>query len=321
MKKLYYSICLLLICSFFFEVKAMSEKKRVLYINSYHSGYLWSDGIEKAIKNKLGKSTISIDLKTFYMNTKNIQDIDYNIKMGKKAKSLVDTFKPDVVIISDDNALKYFYKPYFYKSSIPFVFCGINGSSSKYDLGENITGMEQVQLSKKMVDILKNYSKGERIGLLQDDSISTRGDLIFVEKELNKKIDARLVFTIEEWKKNFIELQDSVDILFLGTSGRIKELDSHKNQLKKFVKENIKIPIGTWENEIIHYSVLGLIDKPQEQGSWAASTAIRILKGEKIENISIVKNKEANIFINTTLAKKLNIVFPFDFIDYAELVE
>ncbi len=320
MKKLFIFFFLLFSIFSYLDAKIVPSKK-VLYINSYHSGYLWSDGIEKAIKNKLSKSTISIDLKTFYMNTKNIQDINYNIKMGMKAKSLVDTFKPDVVIISDDNALKYFYKPHFYSSSIPFVFCGINGSSSKYDLGENITGMEQVQLGKKMVDILKNYSKGERIGLLQDDAISTMGDLIFLEKELNKRINAKLVFSIEEWKKNFIELQDSVDILFLGTSGRIKELDSHKNQLKKFVEKNIKIPIGTWENEIIHYSVLGLIDKPQEQGSWAASTAIRILKGEKVKNISIVKNKEANIFINTTLAKKLNIVFPFDFIDNAELIE
>jgi ABC-type uncharacterized transport system substrate-binding protein len=68
-------------------------------------------------------------------------------------------------------------------------------------------------------------------------------------------------------------------------------------------------------------SVLGYTTKPEEQGEWAANTALRVLNGENIKNIPIVVNKKANIYINTTLAKKLNIVFPFELIDYAEIVK
>lgn len=56
------------------------------------------------------------------MNTKNIQNVLEHIEIALKAKEIIDSFKPDVVILSDDNALKYVYEPYYYKSKIPFVF-------------------------------------------------------------------------------------------------------------------------------------------------------------------------------------------------------
>ena len=42
--------------------------KRVLYIDSYHQGYAWSDGIVKGVQNKL-KDT-GVQLKTIYLDTK-----------------------------------------------------------------------------------------------------------------------------------------------------------------------------------------------------------------------------------------------------------
>jgi len=44
------------------------DGKKVLYVNSYHKGYPWSDGIEKGIHNILADT--AIELKTIYMDTK-----------------------------------------------------------------------------------------------------------------------------------------------------------------------------------------------------------------------------------------------------------
>jgi two-component system cell cycle sensor histidine kinase/response regulator CckA len=46
------------------------EKKTVLYLNSYHNGYHWSDGLLEGIRTVLNKSSYKVDLQIEYMDTK-----------------------------------------------------------------------------------------------------------------------------------------------------------------------------------------------------------------------------------------------------------
>jgi ABC-type uncharacterized transport system substrate-binding protein len=256
------------------------------------------------------------------MDSKRNNDEKYKIKIALEIKNQIENFKPDVIITSDDNAIKYVILPHFRNSNIPIVFCGINGTIKKYEqLPTNITGMEEVQLVLEMIETLKSYSKKEKIAYLKGDSFSSVTEVEFFEKRINKKIDARFVKTINEWKENFKDLQNSAGILLIGNGGAIKEWTKYEKKLENFVKEHIKIPVVTWDYDTMKLSVLGYTTKPEEQGEWAANTALRVLNGENIKNIPIVVNKKANIYINTTLAKKLDIVFPFELIDYAEIVK
>lgn len=320
MKKLFYIFILFFIL--FSSLEAVVIKKKILYINSYHSGLYWSDGIEKSIKATLFKSKFPIDFKRVEMDSKRNNDESYKTKIALKIKNQIENFKPDVIITSDDNAIKYVIIPYFRNSTIPVIFCGINGTIKKYEqLPNNITGMEEVQLVPQIVDTLKKYTKGTRIGSLDDDSYSVKLQNQFFEKQLNQKIITKYAKTIEEWKKNFIYLQNNTDILLLGNSGALVNWDKNKEQLKDFVKKETKIPSAAWDKPLKNFALVIFANKPEEQGKWAANTALRVLRGENIKNIPIVRNKEANIIINTTLTKKLNIIFPFDFIDNAELIQ
>ncbi|RXJ54084.1 ABC transporter substrate-binding protein, partial [Candidatus Marinarcus aquaticus] len=306
----------------FIKAENLIVKKRVFYINSYNSGLYWSDGIEKSIKKVFFNSKMPIKFKRAEMDSKRNNDEPYKIKIAQKIKNQIENFKPEVIITSDDNAFKYIILPYFKDSTIPVIFCGINGSSKKYGLPiSNVTGMEEVQLVPQTVEILSKYAKGNRVGFLKDDSLTTRIELAYFQKQLNKKMEARLVTSVEEWKKGFIELQNNVDILIIGYGGSIKDWDKNKKEIKDFTLQNTIIPTGTGDGNLIEYALLSLPLKPEEQGEWAANTALRVLKGENIKNIPIVVNKKSNIFINTTLAKKFNIVFPFELIDNAVLIK
>lgn len=322
MKKI--SIVFFSLVLFFSFIKAenLSAKKRVFYINSYHSGLYWSDGIEKSIKEILFKSDLPLEFKRVEMDSKRNNDESYKIEIAQKIKNQIENFQPDVIITSDDNAFKYVILPYFRNSTTPIIFCGINGTIRKYEqLPVYITGMEEVQLIVEMIETLKSYVKKEKIAYLKGDSFSSINEVKFFEKRMNKKIDARFVKTVEEWKENFKDLQNSAGILLIGNGGAIKGWTKYEKELENFVKEHIKIPIVTWDDDVMKLSVLGYTTKPEEQGEWAAKTAIRVLQGEDIRNIPIVANKKANVHINTTLAKKLNIVFPFELIDNAVLVQ
>ncbi|ADG94755.1 conserved hypothetical protein [Arcobacter nitrofigilis DSM 7299] len=322
MKKIFIIFFSLILFFSFIKAENLIVKKRVFYINSYHSGLYWSDGIEKSIKDTLLKSKIPLEFKRVEMDSKRNNNEAYKIKIAQKIKNQIENFKPDVIIASDDNAFKYVILPYFKNSTIPIIFCGINGTIKKYDqLPNNITGMEEVQLIPQLIDTLKKYAKGTRIGTLDDDSFSVKIQNQFFEKQLNQKITKRHATTIEEWEKNFIYLQNNVDILLLGNSGALVNWDKNKEKLKAFVKKETKIPSAAWDITLNNFALLIFANKPEEQGKWVANTALRVLKGENIKNIPIVVNKKANIYINTTLAKKLNIVFPFELIDNAVLVK
>ena len=49
---------------------------------------------------------------------------------------------PDLLIVSDDNAVKYLVVPNFQDDPMPIVFCGVNWTADQYDLSHcNITGI------------------------------------------------------------------------------------------------------------------------------------------------------------------------------------
>lgn len=299
-----------------------SEKKKVLYINSYHTGLYWSDGIERAIEKTIKNSKMPIVYKRFEMDTKRNSGESFKLKIAKKVKEIIDEFKPDLVITSDDNAAKYVIVPYFKDSSIPFVFCGINDSADKYGFPtKNITGMVEVQLVSQIVKELKKHAKGEKIAYLKGDTFSSIVTANSFEKQLGMKIEKRFVSSAEEWMKNYLELQDSADIVLIGSGAGIKNWNEKRDQIRDFVIKHTKVPSGSWISVVDDLALISYANKPQEQGEWAAKTAIDILNGKDISTIPIVENQKATIHINTKLGKKLNIVFPFDIIDNALIVE
>jgi hypothetical protein len=91
-------------------VAALSQS-RVLYIDSYHTGYAWSDGITTGIQSILKDA--DVDLKIFGMDTKRNANEAFKKKAALEAKAIIASFAPHVVIASDDNAFKYLIQPYY----------------------------------------------------------------------------------------------------------------------------------------------------------------------------------------------------------------
>ena len=84
--------------------------KKVLFIDSYHEGYAWSDGIGRGINSILDGT--GVELKVVRMDTKRNKDAAFKEQAALKAKKVIEEFGPDVVIAADDNASKYLIKPF-----------------------------------------------------------------------------------------------------------------------------------------------------------------------------------------------------------------
>ena len=304
------------------DVYAKSETiKKVLYVNSYHSGYAWSDGITKAIKKTIKNSEMKIDLKIIEMNTKLNYSEKFKINAGLKVKHLIESFKPDVVIVSDDNAAKYVLVPYYLKSSLPFVFCGINGSAKIYNFSnKNVTGMLEVTLVPQLIEVIKKYSKGNRIVYFNDDTLSSHKVVLTFEKKLKTKVKTYFITSKKELEKYFVMAQKEADILILGTFATLRASIT-KKYLKEYILKHTIIPSVATVKLGSEIALLTFANKPEEQGEWAANAALDILKGKKVSQIKMVENKKAEIYINVTLMKKLKVVLPLALLENASMIE
>ncbi len=125
-------------------VQAQSERKQVLFINSYHPGYKFSDDITNAIVTTF-KEQGNIDLRIEYLDSKRIDSAEYleevyqlfTIKYGKA--------QPDLIMSSDDVALNFLFK---YADAlfpnVPVAFVGANYfDETRLEGHENFTGISE----------------------------------------------------------------------------------------------------------------------------------------------------------------------------------
>ncbi|MBU2515324.1 hypothetical protein KJ966_28745 [bacterium] len=299
-----------------------TSSQKVLYVASYSFQYAWSSEIKAGIESVL-KSRKNVQFRPVSMDTMGMTSSD-TVKIKKAAlgvKELIESWKPDIVIASDDNASKYLIVPYFIGSDLPFVFCGVNWDASKYGFPTtNVTGMIEVQLADQLIKYLSPYAKGNKIGSIRGDTMTNRTEAKFFEELLGVKIKTYFVDNIAEWKIKFVQLHTEVDMILVGDIDAVKINDEPKKDVEKFMLDHTTIPTGCWDAHYKNNSLITVGGIPKEQGEYAAQAALEILDGKSPMDIPIVRNKKAIIYLNMKLAKKLGIIFPMDLIDNAQLI-
>lgn len=287
--------------------------KKILYINSYHEGYSWSDGIESALKQEI--SMTKADLKVIHLDTKWKRSENEKKQAGLMAKQIIEDYQPDIVIASDDNAAKYVIVPYYKDVDLPFVFCGINWDVSAYQFPyTNVTGMIEVEAVQSLVNELARYAEGERLGYLGLDALTEHKKVEYSELHMQRHFDKTyFVNSFEEWKTAFIKMQTEVDMLILGVQASLAHWDDA--EAKAFVMKNTTIPTGASYDWMMDYALIGIIKVPEEHGRWSAKTAFNILDGIAASNIPIVHSTEHRILVNQQLATKLDIQFSQELLD------
>lgn len=280
-------------------------RKKILYINSYHSGYPASDATRDAIEGVLEGT--GVELRVIEMDTKRNPGKAFIRLAVENANAAIEDFRPDLVIASDDNAVKYLLMPFYRNADLPFVFCCVNWDASGYGLPyENATGMVEVALVPEILRHLGKYARGERVGFLGGDRLSERKNRKHYEDRFHIGFEKTyFAKTFPEWKEAFLRLQDEVDMLMLTTHAGIPDWD--EDEARAFVEASIKIPVGTehyWEMPL---ALVGVAKDFREMGAWSARTALRILDGTPPDAIPVTANKNGQLYFNSRLARKLRI--------------
>lgn len=275
-------------------------------MNSYHKGYAASDSVEAEILRSLPKGVV---VEKFYLDAKRL-DTKRSDSIVQAALQEIHQFRPDIIIASDDDAVKRIIVPYFKDSAMPIVFCGVNWSANEYGLPcKNITGMVEVLPLEQAIETVKQfYPSVRRLVVLSENSLSefkNRTLLDTLYKRFGLMPDYFLVNDFSDWKAAFIKANEEADLIYLPTNGAIK---NWKNpEAKAFVYSHIKKPIFTCDDFMIDYAVFGFTKVAGEQGEWAAITAEKILSGDEPGQIAVDTNKLKVTWFNERLANRINL--------------
>ncbi|MDQ6953954.1 MAG: ABC transporter substrate binding protein, partial [Mariprofundaceae bacterium] len=303
------TILLLLVISMNTSAYA-SSTKRCLYINSYHVGYAWSDKIESAVKTVLSGHC---ELTVFRMDSKRNTSPVFIQQKALEAKALIETFKPDVVIASDDNASKYLIAPYYKDADMPFVFCGINWTAKPYAYPyANATGMIEVSAIKTLLIKSRDIIGGVKtVAFIGAKGIRTdEKEFEWMAKVYAREgVVVRALYAADmvEWEQAYLTAQDS-DLIVLNNYAGIKKWD--KQRAVKFATQHAgKLTVSTYDF-MTPYTMLAMTKVAEEQGEWAAKVAIRILQGKSVASIPVVANRRFNVFVNFPILNQTDIHLP-----------
>ncbi len=292
--------------------KTTKEQPVCVHIASYAPGYAWQDGVDRGIQQQLKNKC---RLKTFYMNSKKIKNDVKLADVGLLAKNFIEESQPDVVIVSDDNAVKYVLQPYFKNHKLPFVFCAINNTAKHYGLPyQNTTGMIEIAPTKFLLQQILSMGSGHLhvayLTTLGNTANNNIADFHKIINQLNLKSSAYQAHNQKQWRSLYRQLQEDPDvsIIILGNYVAFPHWNAETNlQWVKKYNQKITLAAQPW---MMPYVAFGMTKSPDEQGQWAALTALEILQGTPIELLEIIPNQQVQTWINKQLIKPVEHLIP-----------
>lgn len=278
---------------------------RIAYVNSYHKGYGSSDDVMAKITETLRDKNVVLEV--FFLDAKRKSNEDQIQKEALLILDKIKKFDPDLLIVSDDNAVKELVVPFYNHTDLPVVFCGVNWSADQYQLGDNVTGMlEVLPLRKLLTEVKAVCPDAKNLAVISENSLSEQNNRQILDtlyRNLGFDVRYYMANDFENWKKMFMEANSTADVLYLPTNGAVKNWDDQ--EARKLVESTLLVPAVTCDDFMMPYAVYGLTKVAGEQGEWAALTALEVLNGKNPNNIAVARNTQSKRLINHTLAEKL----------------
>jgi ABC-type uncharacterized transport system substrate-binding protein len=274
-----------------------AKSKNILILNSYHKGFEWTDAQVTAAEQVLLEKFKGIELYVEYMDTKRIYTAEYIEHLVHVFKLKYKNVKFDVIITTDDNALKFvikYHEELF--AEAPVSFCGVNDYQESMFAGKKgFTGLVEVLDIKPTIDLALKLHPGTRSIVVVIDNTTTG---IGIRKDI-----AAVARQYEHLKFEYLKGEDlSNEDLF----ERLRKLPHNSiallatwfsdknnvylptNEFGLLISSNTTVPVyGIVEGYLGYGIVGGKLLNSRTHGKTAAEIALRILDGESPSDIPV----------------------------------
>ncbi|MDH5681503.1 MAG: ABC transporter substrate-binding protein, partial [Spirochaetota bacterium] len=311
-----------LIMASIFLVQGNLDKPRVLILHSYATDYRWVRDINIGLNRILADKPYAI--RWHYMDTKRNPYKSYFKKAGQRARDMIDSWKPNVIVAIDDNAQEYAAKYYVNHPTIKIVYSGVNAEPSKYqyDKANNVTGTLERIPFKVFQKVFHQILPADKRRIIHVSDNSTTSKAIYQELEQIdwkklKLVKSLKVDTFQQWKSAIKSAKDFGDILLITHYHTIQVSDTDRNivspsKVIEWTKKNSSLPqIGCWGFFVDDGGMMAVAVSPYEQGEDAAKMTVELIEsGKAPKSIKQKKSKLFVISINECSLKKHQIKLP-----------
>lgn len=286
-------------------------RKKVLLLNSYHKGYLWSDDITRGVTETFLRENIELHIE--YMDSKRQWDSDYQDLLSELLRLKYNRHNYDIIITSDDNAFNFATKNRdMLFSGKPIIFCGVNylKPDRLYDIS-NITGVnEQGDIGANIDLIRKIHPWIKNIKIITDNTTTGQKIQENVKKLLisNADIDLDLIFDISGDDLVKLVKESNVNTIFIFTFFFTDKNGQYYDNIISDISKVSKSPIyGAWDFNLNQGITGGVLTSGYFQGSKAAELTLQVLGGTDPDSIPVIYKTPTNIVFDYNQLVRFNI--------------
>lgn len=276
------------------------HQEKVLIIHSYHQGFLWTDTIERGIRETFANSEGSYELYSEYYDSKRFTPASREQEFFRYLLKKYALTNFSLIITSDDNAYRFMVK---HRQEIapgrPIIFCGLNN----YDTYGNEPPLNSTGVAEDF-DVISNLQliarlHGEQtpVAVVADGTESGILNLgVFARATENPEappLQYEILFDLDlpELIKRLWALPDEAVILNLGYwRDSLGRPYTHRESL--FTLNAPGLPVYTCWDHMIEYGTLGGIALDGAlHGSMAAEMALAVLSGSPVREIPVDRSR------------------------------
>lgn len=275
-----------------------THQQRVLILNSYNHGYVWSDSILAGIESVLGSpSGDAFEFLIEYMDLNRFPPPRLDAQLRDLYKVKYADMRPDVAIVSDDGALKFMlqYGDELFPG-VPVVFCGINRYTPELLAGRtNYTGVVEAFDMQGTIELALRLHPGTKRVVGVSDELSAEKPNLQSFRAAAKALKGRAEFVelvgmrvpeLEEALRN--QPPDSVIVNLSFHRDRAGNLLS-SDEGGRLVAENSAGPVySCWDFALGTGILGGRVVSGFMQGAAAAEMALKILRGARPADIPVL---------------------------------
>jgi ABC-type uncharacterized transport system substrate-binding protein len=267
------------------KTSAPPKTFKILHVMSYHTPWRWTEGQLSGFKEGLGAAA---EYNVFEMDTKRASTKELIEAKGKEARALIDSWKPDLVYTTDDDAQEYVAKHYV-NSTVPIVFSGVNKHPKTYGFegSRNVTGVLEHEHFVESLRLVKMIAPGvKRVAAVFDDAPMWDPVVRRMKERLAQLPDVQVVAwdtirTYDEYQRKIEEYQHSADAIALIGIFNFKDANGKNvpyQDVLKWTAVNSRLPdFGFWIDRVHYGTLAAMTVSEREQGLAAGRLARAIL--------------------------------------------
>lgn len=313
-----------------FTAEASAHRQKILLIESYHSAYLWDASYRRGLDQVLGDK---YKILNFEMDTKRLPPSEFETR-ARKAWETYEHENPALVILGDDNALKYL-GPKLAATSTPVVYLGINNNPRNYGMvgQDNITGVLERPLLYRSVIMIREILDIKKVLVLLDSGTTAK---VLHEEIFNgrdtislSKVDLhiQMISGCAPWKDAVLTAKEKgYDALIIGLYHTLVDNDgSHVDEEEIITWSSAHTPVppfGFWDFSVgPDKNIGGYVLVGETQGITAGKMAAEILSGKNPGAIPPATPEKGRFLFSRSQLYKWRIILPDRIADQAEFTQ